>query len=430
MSITFNSWYNIEPLSDGGYAQLPSIEMDSVGAIHCVYYDDPSTGGTRVRYRKSTDGGATWGAEKDVIISGASNVGNISDNYNPPRICIDSSDNLYIFVGAADTTLTADEYQIRFVKSTDGGNTWSNPTTINGSAFVTSYLPHVIYKNNVIHLVCVEAPAYPQNGVGDRVKYSKSTDGGSNWSEWSEVVPAGTDDVYDPYITIDTNNVLHVVYASYSGSYLSNIHYTQSTDNGDMWSDDVNISNITNKWQDAPKIIVGKNNSLHIFWAGANPTDGYVKYNPTDIKYSKSTDAGETWSNWTNISGVNLGDDGYQWSPVVAYSSEQDLLFVLFCGDGYTNPDWLSEARYVVSADNGGSWSEYTPLPANTISPNGADYYGRGVYYKNNTFYMAIGFYNDDWDATIDFISATLSSSIVPKKCTIKVRINSVWRKA
>ena len=72
---------------NGGVSQSAAIAVDSPGNLHMVW-DDDTPGNPEIYYRKSTDGGATWTPSK--WLSWAS-----SDSYNP-AIVSDSFGNLHV----------------------------------------------------------------------------------------------------------------------------------------------------------------------------------------------------------------------------------------------------------------------------------------------------------------------------------------------
>ena len=98
--------------STSGSSEFPVIAVDSAGHIHLVWSDN-SLGNYEIYYRKSTNGGATWSASKRLTwTAGISTC---------PAIAGYSSD--YLHVVWQDNMLGNDE--IYYKMSTDGGATWS-----------------------------------------------------------------------------------------------------------------------------------------------------------------------------------------------------------------------------------------------------------------------------------------------------------------
>jgi len=108
------TWGDQITITTGG-KYLPSIEQMENGDLICVYADD--TGGSVYKIARiiSTDGGASWGSQENVLIAaGGNGVWN-------PHIQMDINGDL--FVVCEDRT--GADYKIVMVYSTDRGDSWS-----------------------------------------------------------------------------------------------------------------------------------------------------------------------------------------------------------------------------------------------------------------------------------------------------------------
>jgi len=86
--------------------------VDSSDNLH-VFWADSNPGNYELYYKKSTDGGVTWSTNKRLTWTAG-------DSFEP-AIAIDPSDNLHV----AWYDYTAATCEIYYKKSTDGGNTWT-----------------------------------------------------------------------------------------------------------------------------------------------------------------------------------------------------------------------------------------------------------------------------------------------------------------
>jgi hypothetical protein len=96
----------------------PTIYTDRENTIHLVWADNRD-GMMGIYYIQSTDGGESWGSEKKLTSTGIS-------TWTHPNITCDLIGNVY--VTWKDTLGSLDG--IGFKKSTDGGNTWGQDTMV------------------------------------------------------------------------------------------------------------------------------------------------------------------------------------------------------------------------------------------------------------------------------------------------------------
>jgi hypothetical protein len=148
----FDTLYQIGPPPDMSYCgydwtSAGQFAMPLVGSDGAVYafwngYDLDSSSCSiyyNITMTKSTDGGATMSSPRSIIrtFGNYSNVDGGLDVYNAPIGTVDifggSFDgNIYISFANMDTSNTMYyDYNIEFIKSSDGGNTWSDPIYIN-----------------------------------------------------------------------------------------------------------------------------------------------------------------------------------------------------------------------------------------------------------------------------------------------------------
>ncbi|MBL7014514.1 MAG: exo-alpha-sialidase [Candidatus Marinimicrobia bacterium] len=132
-------------------------------------------------------------------------------------------------------------YNARFAYSTDEGETFSE------SYIVNDFPGHVIHignsgpkmdiHNNIIHVIWADQ----RDGYDDtNIYYSKSSDQGESWSV---SVPIGKDAKFNiyPEIKVSDDGRVHVIYYSYNKRTFNfeDIHYTESTDGGETFSNPV-----------------------------------------------------------------------------------------------------------------------------------------------------------------------------------------------
>jgi len=178
---------------NSGGSRFPTIGVDSSGTLHVVWQDD-TPGNFEIYYKKSTDGGISWAANKRLTST--------QGGSETPVIGIDSSGNLHVVWGDD----TPGNYEIYYRKSIDGGATWSTSKRLTWISGI-SYSPDIaIDSNNRIHVVWTD-----DTSGNPELFYKKGTEGGATWTTnrrltWNLGVS------YGPAIAVDSSGNLHVAW--------------------------------------------------------------------------------------------------------------------------------------------------------------------------------------------------------------------------
>src|SRR5260370_1952631 len=144
-------------------------------------------------FSKTTDGGNTWTGTRAIFDPGQNSqtIGN--------QIVVAPNGTLYDFFQVFQTTgspnFTPRGSSVSFISSSDGGNTWSQPTVVSteqtaadtdpntGAAIRTaSGLPEVAIDASTGQLYAVWEDARFTGGTVNQAVISTSTDGGASWS--------------------------------------------------------------------------------------------------------------------------------------------------------------------------------------------------------------------------------------------------------
>jgi hypothetical protein len=209
--------------------------------------------------------------------------------------------------------------------------TWGASKRITWTLF-NSYDPKVtVDSNNHIHVVWEEFFSYWRD-----IGYKKSTDGGTTWITkrltWTNSL--------DPVIAVDSNNHIYVVFEQSVSVPDPNIEIClkKSTDGGATWT--TKRLTWTSPSSGDPAIAIDSNNHIHVVWRDAI-TSG------REIHYKKSTDGGTTWTTkrltWTS---------GNSMDPDIAVDSNNNL-HVAWYDETPGNP----EIFYKKSTDEGITWT-------------------------------------------------------------------------
>ncbi len=121
-------------------SRYPAIAIDSNNNLHVVW-EDSIPGNSEIYYKRSTDGGSTWGATKRLTWT--------SGDSAYPAIAIDSNNNVHVVWH----DLTPGNAEIYYKMSTDGGSTWGATKRLSWNSG-SSYGPAMaIDSNNSIYVV-------------------------------------------------------------------------------------------------------------------------------------------------------------------------------------------------------------------------------------------------------------------------------------
>jgi len=202
---------------------------------------------------------------------------------------------------------------------------------------------------------CSKNNSYPNSF---NIRYSKSTDGGVTWSAVTQVSVNNTSgqDNTNPCIVINANkpSILYQ-YSSASSPYIIRV---QNFNGISTWTQvDVFTYNNTNYTQSNPSAAVDNAGVIHVVWDGLDSTDT-TKYN---IRYSKSTDGGTTWSAMLKLTTGNIKNSR---RPSITINKNGEI-YVVF--DGEDVDDNYFGIKYIKYSSS--AWGSITII-ANGVTNN------------------------------------------------------------
>jgi len=270
-------------------SQRPSIAA-SGSYVHVVWHD-ARDGNNEIYYKRSTDGGTSWGADTRLTDDSASS----------------ELASVAVLVSYVHTVWEDDRdgnREIYYKSSTDGGTTWGADTRLTDDPD-SSLEASVAVSNSGVHVVWYD------NRDGNReIYYKRSTDGGTTW----EIDTRLTDDPawsYFPSVGASGDSI-HVFWNDTRISPTNNeIYYKHSTDGGTTWGIDTRLTNAP-VLSERPSAVVSESN-VHIVWEDRRNgnTEIYYKYSSnggtnwgTDIRLTD--DPGNSECPSTAVSGTNI----------------------------------------------------------------------------------------------------------------------------
>lgn len=306
----------------------PCIFVDTAGNFYYSHLSYPANGNwiDRIVIQKSTDGGASWSTGTYVGLNGAKAQDKEWAVVNP------LNNDIYITWTQFDkygSTNSQDSSVIFFSKSTDGGTTWSPPKRINFKAGDCIDSDNTV--EGAVPTVGPNGEIYVAWAGPEGLVFNRSTDGGDTWLAkeiFVSDIPGGWD--YNvsgldrcnglPVTTCDISNGPNrgTIYINWTdqrnGSTNTDVWLVKSSDGGNIWSEPILVNDDTSGRQQffTWMTIDQTNGSLYfVFYDRRNYTSG----NETDVYLARSTDGGNTFTNYkinentiTPDANVFLGD--------------------------------------------------------------------------------------------------------------------------
>ena len=180
----------------------------SGSSLHAIWIE-----GGLLYYRRSTNGGATWGSKIQLTTGGDISEGSYG-------IAIAASGN-FVHIVMSWRNLPTEDHDIHYLRSTDGGASFGSWTALTNDAFETR-VPDVGVYGSDVHVV------YTDLSLGNwDIMYLKIQDYGTGAISSRRVSFTDPGVSYKPQLAVSPDGTLvHIVYTdTYSG--VSDIYYTR-----------------------------------------------------------------------------------------------------------------------------------------------------------------------------------------------------------
>lgn len=294
--------------------------------VYCICNCNERSRYPVIPYGRSTDGGATWTStwwnDPSVGVSW----------HSDPVLLVDDTGYVHMLVQFSTTVE-------RHYLSTDHGVTWCESTN------VSEFLPGgtcdkpwgCIYGNDIYY-------AWQQWGASQEgIIFAKSTDGGRTWTR-TEADPTRTGITG---ICTSPSGIIYLMNRYWSGG---SVHCTRSTDRGETWAPWVTVATgctYTSGYGDRaplPSIAAPTDSIVFITWVDD-------RYGNWDILYSRSTNAGRTWSPVAQLADSTAGGQCKGWVTADCYGRLHFIWYHTPSWPTSSNSQW--SVRYTHSDDYG-----------------------------------------------------------------------------
>jgi hypothetical protein len=344
---TFSAPQPFQPTGGDGQQWDPQIEVDSVDG-RTVYASWMENGKSDIMVGKSTDFGQTWtpvladhvnaAADKPILTVRGQDV-YVAYNHSNSIWFASSHDGGQTFTKASKRTgnlgwslpaggfvasngtayfswngyeksgSTTGDVNLYLTRSTDGGKTWSYITI--GKSGAPPQCPdyscgwaylgaQIVMTGDAANNLYVLWNGNSVDGEPNRMYFQRSTNGGSSWSAKSDVSAAGQGIHHNfPAIVAGANGEVRISWqdgrGSHSGTPAWNTYYRSSTNGGQSWTSEVDISTFvtgleTYIWAegyrfpfgDYYEMAIDEQGTTHVVWG-----QGFSYDSPGSIWYSK-----------------------------------------------------------------------------------------------------------------------------------------------
>ncbi len=215
------------------------------------------------------------------------------------------------------SAFTGDAY---FSQTTNGGRTWSTPKVIVHTKQNTQTIGNqiVVDPRNGTLYDFFDLILHP-TGKAFNVAFVKSTDGGSTWTQPQIISKLGTVFVTDPNTgqAIRTGDIipepaidpktgqLYVVWqdARFNGGHFDEVALSTSTDGGNHWRAPIRVNTPHGRPAFTPSINVNASGTVGVTYYDFRNLTTQTTTLPTDYWFTSSTDGGGTFGNETHLAG-------------------------------------------------------------------------------------------------------------------------------
>jgi len=215
-------------------------------------------------------------------------ISKAGENSTAPQLIM-SGNNMY--VGWIDNN--ANKFDISFAKSIDGGSSFGNPISLGNPSMQGADHLDIAESDGKIYAIWQSF-----SSGGSVIYFSMSTDGGNTFGSPAQLSEAGKDSAF-PQIAVFGTHV-YAVWLERTTGNITNVIFSKSDDNGNSFSKP-NVLTHHSGNSGLPQIFADAN-GVSLIWED-NSLGNF------DVFFAKSTDAGNTFGAFTNVSN-DTGESG------------------------------------------------------------------------------------------------------------------------
>jgi hypothetical protein len=240
------------------------------------------------------------------------------------------------------------------------------------------------YRGN-IYVTWTEFDDYGSSNPNDssRIRFSRSTDQGENWSDAITISDVSGNCIDDDLTTegaVPCTGPNGEIYVSWAGP--AGLVFDKSTDGGVTWGSDIFVNSMPGGWAfDIPGIMRCNGMPITMCDLSSSPYNGHIYIiwsdqrngtTNTDIFMSKSTDAGETWS-----APIQVNDDNTTRHQFFVWSDIDQSTGHLWCVFyDRRNTTGVDTDVFVAKSTDGGATFENFKVSESSFTPTSSVFFG------------------------------------------------------
>ena len=212
--------------------------------------------------------------------------------------------NPLIMLASANTYRGATTFSTGVYVTTDGGLTWYGSDTLNNGTFNSGDPGPAIDKDGRFHMSYIS--------TSGNIGMSYSTDNGIVWSA-NVNIPGSSASSDKNFTTTDDSPVspyygrVYTVFTEFGGTNYADVVMSYSTNSGVSWSNEAVVGNaLGNNVNQGCDIRVGPNGEVYVVWANQSTVGGALIED--SLGFAKSTNGGVNWAvsrgNASNMNGI------------------------------------------------------------------------------------------------------------------------------
>ena len=215
----------------GNYLLLPSLATDPQGFIHLAYIETGHLYYSRAHAGEEPGSARSWSSPVELDPPVAP-----GDNSRWPEIHADDLGHVYLLYNAIFGTGGT---EVRFISSSDGGKSWSQPVTVSNPGVLASVEYSDVNRlasapSGMLYAIWGEAkPAEASATQTLQVWFARSGDSGRTWSVPLLLTDPDERGLAEALaVVVDTHDLVHVLWRRHDWAVI----HQQSQDQGRTWS--------------------------------------------------------------------------------------------------------------------------------------------------------------------------------------------------
>jgi len=272
-----------------GRSYLPEIARSGDSFVYVIWRDD-TTGNGDIYFKRSTDGGKTFGS-----------LINLSNNVGISEAAKIVATGPYVYVVWSDESANPGKGEIYFRASSNNGASFGSIKNLSSNSGGDSAVPQLRADGTNVYVVWSD-----DNGAGGRDIYLKrSTNNGVDFGS-SKIKVSTSGKASQPTIS-SQGSFVYVVWRDRSTGN-GDIYFKRSTNAGSSFGSSlINLSGSSNSGDSILPLIRSTSSFVYVTWRDASTGNG-------DIYFRRSTDNGATMQSLKNLSADTIPsgrtDDG------------------------------------------------------------------------------------------------------------------------